>query len=120
MFQGLQKYVWKDVMHTVAIANKIYHFYSKKKYKNNPLSFYCNPGSAPLPKTFFFQGTKSSDLKQLSIRKYQQRLRKRHPDPHIKERMKIKEENALRVIEIERGVKHKTSQKMILQNFLKN
>ena len=35
--------------------------------------------------------TKSSDVKQPVIRKYQQRLRKRPPNPHIKELMKITE-----------------------------
>ena len=49
--------------------------------------------------------TKSSAIKKLVIRKYQQRLRKRPPNPHIKELMKIKEENSLRLIEIARGVK---------------
>ena len=49
--------------------------------------------------------TKTSAVKKLVVRKYIQKLRKRPPNPHIKELMRIKEENALRVIEIARQVK---------------
>ena len=49
--------------------------------------------------------TKTSIVKQIVIRKYQQRLRKRPANPEIKELMRIKEENARRVIQIARQVK---------------
>ena len=49
--------------------------------------------------------TKTYAVKKFVLRKYIQKLRKRPPNPHIKELMRIKEENALRVIEIARQVK---------------
>ena len=49
--------------------------------------------------------TKTSNIKQIIVRKYQQRMRKRPPNPEIKELMKIKEENSLRIIAIARQVK---------------
>ena len=49
--------------------------------------------------------TKTSAVKNLVVRKYKQKLRKRPSNPHIRELMRIKEENALRVIEIARQVK---------------
>ena len=51
--------------------------------------------------------TKTSIVKQMVIRKYKQKLRKRPPHPHIKELMKLKEENAIRIINIARKVKTK-------------
>ena len=49
--------------------------------------------------------TKASTVKQIIIRKYQQKLRKRPANLLIKELMKIKEQNALRIIELAREVK---------------
>ena len=49
--------------------------------------------------------TKSSLVKQIIIRKYKIRLRKRPTNPEIKHIMKIKEENARRIIDIAREVK---------------
>ena len=51
--------------------------------------------------------TKTSIVKQMVIQKYKQKLRKRPPHPHIKELMKLKEENAIRIINIARKVKTK-------------
>ena len=49
--------------------------------------------------------TKTSLVKQMVIRKYKQKLRRRPPHPHIEELMKLKEENAIRIINIARKVK---------------
>ena len=49
--------------------------------------------------------TKTSLVKQIIIRKYKIRLRKRPANPEIKHIMKIKEENARRIIDIAREVK---------------
>ena len=49
--------------------------------------------------------TKVSTVKQIIIRKYQQKLRKRPANPLIKDLMKIKEQNALRIIELARNTK---------------
>ena len=46
--------------------------------------------------------TKASTVKQIIIRKYQQKLRKRPANPQIKELTKIKKQNALKIIEIAR------------------
>ena len=49
--------------------------------------------------------TKLSIVKQIVIRKYKQRLRKRPSNPDIKDLMKLKEENARRLINIAKQVK---------------
>ena len=49
--------------------------------------------------------TKSSVVKQIVVRKYQQRLRKRPANPNIEHLLKIKEENARRLINIAKTVK---------------
>ena len=49
--------------------------------------------------------TNTSSVKQIIVRKYKQRLGKRPANPQIKELMKIKEENALRIIELARKEK---------------
>ena len=49
LFSWVQKYVWKDVMHTVILAlKKIKQFFFQRILKKNTLSSQCNPGSAPL------------------------------------------------------------------------
>ena len=49
--------------------------------------------------------TQISTVKQMSIQKYQQKLRKRPVNPQIKRLMQLKEENAIRIINITRKVK---------------
>ena len=49
--------------------------------------------------------TKTSLVKQMVIRKYMQKLRKRPANPQIKELMILKEDNAKRIIDIARKVK---------------
>ena len=48
--------------------------------------------------------TKATAVKQIIIRKYKQRLRKRPPNPEIRELMDLKEQNSRQIIKIAREI----------------